>query len=202
MYRSRPDRSHQLGHIRQPDVARLKSSVASQLWMHSQRTLFDNPVPPIQACVVSDPQFVYTDSEDMLAESSNRPSHAVHETLDKTFALNDASDTLDDGSVLHSATRDAEEDLLFDPLPYEVMSDIDSCGDDKPVSSYFRTGLSISDTFDVQPPAPFRETQLVYEVSHPAELASTVYSSAMNDSSRALHEECLFEDYEKHVPNA
>ncbi|RAR12496.1 hypothetical protein DDE82_000207 [Stemphylium lycopersici] len=202
-YGSRSGSSHQPGRIGQRDVALLKSSVASQLWMHSQRALLGNPAPLIQTCVVSDPHFVYTKPEDMLAEVDNRPSHAVYETWDKGLVLNNASDTLDEGSMLHPALRDAEEELLFDPVPYKVMSAIDSYGDGKPVSSYFRTGLSTSDIFDIQPPAPFRvrETQRVCEISHPAELAPTVYPSTVKDSSTALHEECLFAEYEKHVPN-
>ncbi|USP76698.1 hypothetical protein yc1106_03972 [Curvularia clavata] len=84
----------------QPCVTRTKSSIAAQLWNHSQKILLQDPVPPTQACVASDLEQLDSDSDDMLAEEHDEWFENMPKFNDGDNVLSNSSGTIDDGCTL------------------------------------------------------------------------------------------------------
>ena len=96
----RQDEEHELGHEIKPCIVRIRSSTAAQLWIRSQRILLRDPVPPTQACVASDLDEVYLDSDDILAEEDNKWVGDVYRANDGDNILSESSETIDNGCSL------------------------------------------------------------------------------------------------------
>jgi hypothetical protein len=129
--------------ITESTYAQIKSSIASHLWIHSQKYLCRDPIPAVLACVGSHPGQVDSGSEDMLAENSTEstdPIHGIHEE----WVLDKLTEIISDGCAIPPISRavtgdeyqdpthqqplvkstpghgltEIDEELLFDPLPH------------------------------------------------------------------------------------
>lgn len=96
----RQDKDHDLRRATQHRVAYTKSSIAAQLWNHSQKTLLCDPLPPTQACVASDLDKVDLDSDDMLAEQDKEWVSDVYRVNDEGNVSSNSGETIDDRRTL------------------------------------------------------------------------------------------------------
>lgn len=138
------DNTHGPEHAIESNTARITRCVASNLWVHSQKSLLRDPIPPTLACIGSTSDEVYSDSDDMLVGKDIDWNEDVCAKHHEDIALNNSSETTDGGCLLPStprtvtgdnhqvqtqhqiltkpipdhSTTQLEEELLFDSLSY------------------------------------------------------------------------------------
>ncbi|EMD62641.1 hypothetical protein COCSADRAFT_121507 [Bipolaris sorokiniana ND90Pr] len=138
------DKAYETGYAIESNTARITRHVASNLWVHSQKSLLRDPTPPTLPCIGSPSDEVYSDSDDMLVGKDVEWKEDVYAVHDEDMALNNSRESTDDGFLLPSTPRtmtgdnyqvqtqqqiftklipnhgitQLEEELLFDPLSY------------------------------------------------------------------------------------
>ncbi|XP_014560758.1 hypothetical protein COCVIDRAFT_23113 [Bipolaris victoriae FI3] len=119
------DKTHGPGYPIESNTARITRYVASNLWVHSQKSLLRDPTPPILACIGSPSEEVYSDSEDMLVGKDiewNEGLYAVHdEDISLMTSDNHQVQTQHETftkPITNYGITELEEELLFDPLSY------------------------------------------------------------------------------------
>lgn len=138
------DKTHGPGYPIESNTARITRYVASNLWVHSQKSLLRDPTPPILACIGSPSEEVYSDSEDMLVGKDIEWNEGLYAVHDEDISLSNSSESTDGGCLLplipqivtsdnhqvqtqhetftkpitNYGITELEEELLFDPLSY------------------------------------------------------------------------------------
>ncbi|ENI00666.1 hypothetical protein COCC4DRAFT_150283 [Bipolaris maydis ATCC 48331] len=138
------DKTHGPGYTIESNTARITQHVATNLWVHSQKSLLRDSTPPTLACIGSPSDEVCSDSDDMLVGKDTECNEGACAVHDEDMALNNSSESTDDGCLLPSTPEtvttnnhhvqiqheaftkpfpdhgiaELEEELLFDPLSY------------------------------------------------------------------------------------